>query len=228
MISMRFWNSTNYSFQFVHELANFTFRISFCYIQLIKATTTSTATSNTLTTATSPKTSIFLSASTSTVPTTSIPTTTIVTTIATTTKSTTAIPITFTTQTVPSSSAITCDGSIDVAYECIQCGDEATSKYLWGSSCKAKKLFSTNFVTGVCGLNYACVTNDVGKCPYNEFCPESLEGMSNSNIKSLCVKVTLIIFLFDMFVYLLIFLHIYLVVITNLSMRQHHREQLLI
>ena len=215
---MRCWNSANYSFQFVHELANFTFRISCCYIQLIKATTTSTATSNTLTTATSPATSIFLSASTSTVPTTSIPTTiTIVTTIATTTKSTTAIPITFTTQTVPSSSAITCDGSIDVAYECIQCGDEATSKYLWGSSCKAKKLFSTTFVTGVCGLNYACVTNDVGKCPYNEFCPESLEGMSNSNIKSLFVEVTPIIFLFNLFVYLLIFLHIYLVVITNLS-----------
>ena len=92
--------------------------------------------------------------------------------------STTAVPITVITQTIPSSSTITCDGSIDTVYECIQCGDDATSKYLWGNSCKAKKLFSTIMVTGVCGLNYACVTTDIGECPYNEFCPESLEGIS--------------------------------------------------
>ena len=179
MIYMLFRNTANFSFRFVYEFVNFTFRIPCCYLQLIIVITSSDVTSDALLTVTSPTTSIYTTTSTSTDPTTSIPTTIIVTRMATTTMSTTAVPIPIISQTAPSSSAITCDGSIDTAYECIQCVDDATSKYLWGNSCKAKKLFSTTMVTGVCGLNYACVTTDVGECPYNEFCPEPLDGMSN-------------------------------------------------
>ena len=34
---------------------------------------------------------------------------------------------------------IICDGNIDTPYDCQQCMDVAIIRYLWGSSCKAKK-----------------------------------------------------------------------------------------
>ena len=75
-----------------------------------------------------------------------------------------------------SSKSVTCDGGIDIIYECFNCYDGNTGKYLWGSSCKAKKLFSSTIVIGKCGLDYTCVTTEIGECPYNELCPESSTG----------------------------------------------------
>ena len=75
---------------------------------------------------------------------------------------------------------IICDGNIDTPYDCQQCMDVAIIKYLWGSSCKAKKLLSSTTVTGRCGLDAACVTKDIGECPYNEYCPEPRQGNSRS------------------------------------------------
>ena len=95
-----------------------------------------------------------------------------------TTMMTTAVPTTTSTQTSSAlSDAIKCDGSINTIYECIQCFDGSSQQYQWGSSCSAKKLFSTIEVNGKCGLDYACVTTDIGDCPYNEYCPEESEGI---------------------------------------------------
>ena len=85
------------------------------------------------------------------------------------------------TQTISSSAAILCDGSIDTKYECYQCFDGVSGKYLWRSPCKAKKLFSTTTANGKCGFEYACVTTDVGECPYNQYCPESAKGNLSQN-----------------------------------------------
>ena len=85
------------------------------------------------------------------------------------------------TQTISSSDAILCDGSIDTTYECYQCFDGVSVKYLWGSPCKAKKVSSTIAVNGKCGFEYACVTTDVGECPYNQYCPESPKGNLSQN-----------------------------------------------
>ena len=139
-------------------------------------TTVPDETSSTITTSILKTTSPTLSTVSPTTHLKTAPMTTEVT-VSTTKTTTITLPISLTTRTRSTRSVeITCDGSIDTAYECLQCA--TTSKYLWGSSCKAKKLFSTTMVTGVCGLEYACVTTDVGECPYNEYCPEALEGMS--------------------------------------------------
>ena len=94
---------------------------------------------------------------------------------------------------------IICDGNIDTPYDCQQCMDVTIIKYLWGSNCKAKKLLSSTTVRGRCGLDAACVTKDIGECPYNEYCPEPRQGNSRSyrihrpfgvpnNIKFLTIK----------------------------------------
>ena len=146
-------------------------------IYTMTETTVLDETSSTITTSILKTTSPILSTVSSTIHLSTAPSTTKV--MLTTTKSTTArLLIASTTRSRSTRSVlITCDGSIDAAYECLQCGDVTTSKYLWGSSCKAKKLFSTTMVIGVCGLDYACVTTGVGECPYNDFCTESIEGI---------------------------------------------------
>ena len=82
-----------------------------------------------------------------------------------------------TSQTTLSSLMILCDGNIDSQYGCQQCMDVISIKYLWGSQCEAKKLLSSNMVRGKCGLDAACVTTDIGDCPYDEYCPESTQGI---------------------------------------------------
>jgi len=72
-----------------------------------------------------------------------------------------------------SSDSISCDGDIDTPYDCYQCFDVVAGKYFWGSSCKAKKLASADMVNGKCGLDYTCVTKDIGTCPYNDYCPDN-------------------------------------------------------
>ena len=72
---------------------------------------------------------------------------------------------------------ILCDGNIDSQYGCQQCMDVISIRYLWGSNCEAKKLLSSNMVRGKCGLDAACVTTDIGDCPYDEYCPESTQGI---------------------------------------------------
>ena len=72
---------------------------------------------------------------------------------------------------------VICEGKVDTEYDCYpQCWNGTIEKYLWGSSCKARKLFGSTILDGKCGNNYACVTNDIGKCPYNEYCPKSSQG----------------------------------------------------
>ena len=75
-----------------------------------------------------------------------------------------------------SSDSIVCDGNIDTTYNCYQCFDGEAKKYFWGSSCKAKKFASKDMVNGICGLNYTCVTKDIGTCPYNDYCPDNAES----------------------------------------------------
>merc|ERR1712136_369940 len=69
--------------------------------------------------------------------------------------------------------SITCDGDIDTPYNCYQCFDAVAGKYFWGGSCKAKKLARVDMVPGKCGLEYTCVTKDIGTCPYNNYCPDN-------------------------------------------------------
>ena len=82
--------------------------------------------------------------------------------------------------TTPLDIMIICDGNIDTPYDCQQCMDVKIIKYLWGSNCKAKKLLSSTTVRGRCGLDAACVTKDIGECPYDEYCPEPRQGNSRS------------------------------------------------
>ena len=71
---------------------------------------------------------------------------------------------------------IECTGNIDQAWNCFECYNSSILEYLWGSKCEAKRMFSTTVMEGRCGLDYACITTDIGDCPYNEYCPQSSQG----------------------------------------------------
>ena len=96
----------------------------------------------------------------------------------------TTLTATASTKSISFSATLTCDGSIDTAYECFQCYDGEAEKYLWGRQCKAKKLLSSTMINGRCGMEYACVTNEIGDCPYNDYCPESSPSMLFFSFKS--------------------------------------------
>ena len=139
-------------------------------------TISSDATSSTITTTIMKTTASLLTTRSSTINFSTFPSTAMVTSTVSATISTSSVPITLIAQT-STHIVIHCDGSIDTVYECYQCFDGVAGKYLWGSTCKAKKLLSTTTLNGKCGLEYSCVTSNIGECPYNEYCPESTSGI---------------------------------------------------
>jgi len=46
-------------------------------------------------------------------------------------------------------------------------------------------------INGRCGLDYACVTTDIGDCPYNEYCPESIQATTSTNATSSTITATI-------------------------------------
>jgi len=68
---------------------------------------------------------------------------------------------------------ILCDGNVGNDYNCLQCFDANSGKYLWGSTCLAKEIGKPTYKEGKCGEEYKCFTGgeDIGQCPYNDYCP---------------------------------------------------------
>jgi len=68
---------------------------------------------------------------------------------------------------------ISCSGNVGDDYNCSECYNGFSGKYLWGSACQAKNWGADTYTKGVCGEEYKCFTNgeDIGECPYDEYCP---------------------------------------------------------
>jgi len=68
---------------------------------------------------------------------------------------------------------VSCSGNVGEDYNCGECYNGFSKKYLWGNACQAKNLGADTYTKGVCGEEYKCFTNneDIGECPYGEYCP---------------------------------------------------------
>jgi len=68
---------------------------------------------------------------------------------------------------------VSCSGNVGDDYNCGECYNGFSRKYLWGSACQAKNWGADTYTKGVCGEEYKCFTNneDIGECPYGEYCP---------------------------------------------------------
>jgi len=68
-----------------------------------------------------------------------------------------------------------CGGNTGMDYNCFECFNAKSMKYLWGNTCYTKDLSKTTYSKGVCGEEYTCVpeSEDIGDCPsdYGDYCP---------------------------------------------------------